>query len=89
MKLQILNMNHIRVSKGRDVQGQKCFLVPLSHCPGTRAEQKSRDKLLCPRTKSLTQKIGKGRSKTRKGRSKTGKDVLKQEKYVLKQEKML
>ena len=70
------------------VPGQKCFLVPLSLCPGTKkvslSVPLSRDKITFSK---ITKKNGKGRSKTGKGRSKTGKVVEKQEKDVLKQKK--
>jgi hypothetical protein len=80
-----------RVSKGREGSLSLCPGTKIFFClavPGQGQEQKYRDKLLCPRTKSLSKKKKKrkrtfenriGRYKTGKVSSKTGKDVLKQE----------
>ena len=69
-----------RVSAGRDVPGQKHFLVPVSLCPGTRAGAN-----VLGQTPLSRDVLGQNhlplRSKNRK------KDVLKQEKGCFKTEK--
>jgi hypothetical protein len=55
--------------------------------PGQGQEQKSRDKLLCPRTSRDKIYFPKEHKKQKKDVPKQEKDVLKQEKDVLKQER--